>query len=129
MDSQVNKLASNLHNRINAINKIKPFTNFKSRLSFLNAYVIGKLNYMLPHYNKLPNHLNNKLHKILMTAARCAVGSYCFKKSNKYILDKCKWLPLEKMITLSSLNFIYNIEKYKKPKGVLTIFRNSNYNR
>ena len=62
MDSQVNKLASNLHNRINAINKIKPFTNFKSRLSFLNAYVIGKFNYMLPLYNKLPNHLNNKLH-------------------------------------------------------------------
>ena len=64
-----------------------------------------------------------------MTAARCTVGSYCFKKSNRYILDKCNWLPLEKMITLSSLNFIYNIEKYKKPKGVLKIFRNSKYNR
>ena len=66
---------------------------------------------------------------MLMTAARCAVGSYCFKNSNRYILDKCNWLPLEKMITLSSLNFIYNIEKYKKPKGVLKIFRNSKYDR
>ena len=87
------------------------------------------MNYMLSLYNNLPNYLTKKLHKILMTSARCAIGNYCFKKSNNYILDQCKWLSIEKIISLSSLNFIYNIEKHKKLKGVLRISRNSKYDR
>ena len=74
MDGEINKLASSLHNRINNVNKIREFTDFKTRLIFMNSFVIGKLIYMLPLYNNVPQYLTNKLHKILMTAARCAIG-------------------------------------------------------
>ena len=49
-DTEVGKLAANLHNRIYNIDKLKPYTEFKNRLNFMNAYVIGKLRYMLPIY-------------------------------------------------------------------------------
>ena len=80
MDSEINKLSSTLHNRINNIKKITKYTDFKSRLHFINAYVIGKLNYMLPMYSNLNKYLFNRLHKIQMTAARAVIGNYCFKK-------------------------------------------------
>ena len=64
-----------------------------------------------------------------MTSARLAIGNYCFKKSKKYILDKCKWLSIENMITYSCLLFIYNINKNNKPKSITNIYRQSKYNR
>jgi len=51
LDKEISKLASTLHNRINSIRNLTKFTTFKTRLKFLNAFVIGKLNYMLPIYS------------------------------------------------------------------------------
>ena len=50
----------------------------------MNAYVVGKVNYMMPLYNIANLHLKNKLHKIIMSAARTAIGNYCFMKSTIY---------------------------------------------
>ena len=129
MDGEINNLASSLHNRINNVNKMKEFTDFKTRLIFMNSFVIGKLIYRLPLYNNVPQYLTNKLHKILMTAARCAIGDYCFKKSNKYILNKCKWLSVKNMITYSSLIFIDNIVRCNKPKSIMQIYRKNRFER
>ena len=84
---------------------------------------------MLHIYNNVPKYIMNKLHKVLMKSARCAIGNYCFRKSTSYILDKCKWMTIEKIITYSSLVFIHNIIKHKIPKGVHNIYRNSRFNR
>ena len=40
------KLTGQLHNRINEIHTLTKFTNFKTWLNFLNANVIGKLNFL-----------------------------------------------------------------------------------
>ena len=69
---------------------MREFTDFKTRLIIMNSFMIGILIHVLPLYNNGPEYPPNKLYKILMTAARCAIGDYCFKKSNKYIFNKCK---------------------------------------
>ena len=123
LDKEISKLASTLHNRINSIRNLTKFTTFKTRLKFLNAFVIGKLNYMLPIYS-LCNTINkNKLHKIITTSARCAIGNYCFKKSLKYIFDKFKWMDLETMIHFSSINIIHKLIKNKQPSSILNILK------
>ena len=67
---KIGKLSANLHNKLHNINKLNKYTNFKTRLSFINGYIIGKLQYMLPLYMNA-NQINvNKLHKVLMRAAR-----------------------------------------------------------
>ena len=81
----------------------------------MNAHVIGKLNYLLPLYMHTNKILNDKLHKVLMTAARGAIGNYSFKKSKKYILDKCNWLPINKMIENASIKVLHNI-LFPKPQ-------------
>ena len=48
-DTEIGKLCATLHNRIHNINKLKKYTNFETRLNFINAFVIGKLRYMY-HY-------------------------------------------------------------------------------
>ena len=88
LDKEISKLASSLHNRINLIRKLTKYTTFKTRLQFLNAFVIGKINYMLPIYSLCTELNKNKLHKLLTTSARCAIGSYCFRKSLYYIFNK-----------------------------------------
>ena len=50
-----------------------------------------------------------------MTVARAAIGSYCFKKSVGYILDKCKWYDIKDLILISSLNTIHKITINKYP--------------
>ena len=87
LDSEINNLARKCHNRINNIRKITHYTDFSTRLKFLNGYVIGTINYMLPIYANANQNNIGKLHKILITAARAAIGSYCFKKSITYILN------------------------------------------
>ena len=92
-DKDIGKLAGQLHNRMNKIRTITKYTNFQTRLKFLNAFVIGKLNYMLPIYSLSDKTNKQKLHKILTTARRTAIGSYCFKKvCHTYFLNVNGWI-------------------------------------
>ena len=123
MDKTINKLCSELHNKIHNIRKLTPYTNFNTRAKFLNAFVMGKLNYMVPIYSLATQANLKKLHKVIMTAARAAVGNYCFKKSISYILSKCKWFDISNLILYSSLNIIHKTIQNKKPTGLLLYFK------
>ena len=72
---------SNIYNIIHNLRQINKFTNFNTRQKFINGLVIGKLNYMLPLYANASKLNIQKLHKIVMTAARCVIGNYCFKQT------------------------------------------------
>ncbi len=65
----------------------------------------------------------NKLHKVVMTAARAAIGDYCFKKSISYILNKCKWLNINNMIINASLKTLNNIIINKTPRTIYNLFK------
>ena len=58
-----------------------------------------------------------------MTAARAAIGNYCFKKSKNYILKKCGWLNIDQIILCSSMKTIHNIIKFKTPISIYNMFR------
>ena len=58
-----------------------------------------------------------------MTAARCAIGNYCYKKSINYILDKCKWLDINKTILNASLKLLHKIIINKKPNSIYNMFK------
>ena len=129
LDKSINKLCSELHHRIHNIRRLTPFTDFDTRKKFLRAFVIGKLIYMVPIYS-ISTQLNiQKLHKIIMTAARAAIGNFCFKKSISYILSKCDWFDISDLIKYSSLNIIHKIQTLKKPQSLVSYFRTSNKDR
>ena len=48
MDAQIGSLCAELHNKIFNIRKLTQFTTFKSRLSFIKSFIIGKLIYAMP---------------------------------------------------------------------------------
>ena len=125
LNVEIGKLTSCLHNRINEIKKLTPYTDSKTRLSFMNSQVIGKLNYMLPLYSHASAPLINKLHNIQMKAARTVIGSYCFMKNTKYILGKCKWLSIRTMITMSAVNNIHKIIFNRTPEPLYSLFRSN----
>ena len=125
LDKTINKLTSELHNRIYNIRTLTPYTHFSTKSKFLNAFVIGKLNYMVPIYSTATKKKLNKLHKIIMTAARAAIGDYCFKKSTHYILGKGKWFDINDLIKFSSLNTIHKILYYKKPISLVSLFKSN----
>ena len=129
LDKSMNKLCSQLHNRIFNIRKLTKYTDFKTRSKFLNGFVMGKINYMVPLYSTATKVNLNKLHMIITTAARAAIGDYCFRKSVKYILDKCKWFDIYDLIKYSSLNIIHKTITTGKPPGLIGYFRNNNNQR
>ena len=123
-DTAIGKLAATLHNRIYNIKKLTHVTNFKNRLKFLNSYVIGKLIYACPIYMNASEQNIVKLHKVIMTAARAAIGNYCFKKSVDYILQKCNWLTAKNLILNSSLNLIHKIITNQAPPALFNLYKN-----
>ena len=116
-------MSANLHNKLHNINKLNKYTNFKTRLSFINGYIIGKLQYMLPLYMNANQNNINKLHKVLMRAARTALGHYGLKLSITQILDKCNWLTINKMIKWSTLKFLHKIINNNSPKVLISTLR------
>ena len=76
----------------------------------------------MPIYLGINNILINKLHKVIMSAARAAIGNYCFQKSIKYILEKCNILEIKDLILFSSLSFLHKIDINRKPESILDKF-------
>ena len=57
-----------------------------------------------------------------MSAARTIIGNYCYKKSIKYILKKCKMQDINDLLTISTLKFIHKALFYEQPKSMLKYF-------
>ena len=126
MDKTINKICSELHHKIFNIRTLTPYTNFNTRSKFLNSFVMGKLYYMVPIYSLANKDNLQKLHKVIMTAARAAIENFCFQKSIQYILTKCKWFDIDDLIFSSSLNTLHKILTTKKPPGMVSYFRLNN---
>ena len=69
------------------------------------------------HYNL------TKLHKILMTSARTAIGDYCCRSSITAILTKCNWISIDHMVLHSSLTILHSIFQNKKPRSIINLFK------
>ena len=95
----------------------------KTRINFLNSIVIGKLNYLLPLLSNCSPKAHNKLHKIVMTAARTAIGSYCFKQSVSKILRQSNFLNIDQMIKVSCLKFIHSLTINKIPESTCKLLK------
>ena len=114
-DREVSQIIPILDNRINQFERLKSYTNFETRLQFSNAYIIGRLVYMMPTYTNFTNQQKDRLHRVLMRTARMTLNSYCFKKSIDYILGCCKWVDIDEMIKSAALKFINNLLLKQKP--------------
>ena len=68
-EREICQIISLLNNRINQFEKLKKYTDFKTRLQFSNSYIIGLI-YMMPTYTNLNGSQRGRLHKVLMRAAR-----------------------------------------------------------
>ena len=50
IDKEISNLTLQLHNRIYNLKLVSQYTDFQTRLNFMNSFVVGKLNYMLLFY-------------------------------------------------------------------------------
>ena len=122
LDTQIGNTCANLHYRLNLIRKITKFSQFKDRLVMVKSLVIGKLLYAMPIYTQATEAQIAKIHKVIMTASRVIIGSYCFKKSTTYILDKCGLLSAKQMIAYSSITYLNKIYFNNKPTSIYELF-------
>ena len=72
----------------------------------------------MPTYTNLNKSMKDRLHRVLMRAARMTINAYCFKKSIDYILGQCKWHDIDEMIKMCSLKFMNNMLTSQKPKSL-----------
>ena len=95
----------------------------------MNAFVIGKLRYMLPIYMNTTSDNITKLHRVLMRCARTTIGNYCCRMNTAAILGKCNWLGINKFIVHSGLVTINKIIKNKNPLVITNLYNNINNQR
>ena len=126
LTTQIGNVCSNLHYRLHNIRQLTSITSMKTRLVFVKSLVLGKLLYAIPLYTQVTLKQLNMIHKVIMTSARVCIGSYCFKKSTKYILEKCNILNVKQMIIFSSLVFINKLIQNRVPQSILELYKVTN---
>ena len=109
-------LIKNIEYRTMMMKRIKNFTNIIQRKKIANAVIIGKINYMLPTYSNLTEMQLQKLHVVLMKAAKTTIGQPCFRWTNQKILETVEWIPMRQMIEKAKLKVLHNIILTKQPK-------------
>lgn len=116
---EVGTLFANLHNIIYNIKLISKYLDFTTRKQFIYAIVIGELQHILPLYTNIMNSDIIKLHSKI-------IGSYCFKKSIRYILNKTNLFDTKDFISYCSIKFLFKIIKYKIPQSIYELFIKQN---
>ena len=81
---------------------------------------------MLPLYMNTTNENKNKMHKVIMGAARTVIGKYCCRNTTNQILAKCKWLNIKSMITHSAITSIHSYITNNTPKAIMALINNKN---
>ena len=87
------KLTGQLHNRINEIHTLTKFTNFKTRLNFFNANIIGKLNFLHKVINfKEPKAIFNMFKNVENRRTKLYIKINGILDSMDQVKLQC-WLP------------------------------------
>ena len=81
--AEVNNLIKRIEYRTTMIRKLKNFTTITMRKMISNTVIIGKMNYMLPTYSNLSEIQLQKLHVVMMKAAKAMIGLPCYRWSTK----------------------------------------------
>ena len=85
--------------------------------------MLSKLYYMLPLLSSANSSQKQKVHKLIMFAARTVIGSYCFKVSCKNILEKVNWLSANQIINWSIIKSIQKIIFHKTPINIFNYYK------
>ena len=83
----------------------------------------SKLYYMLPLMSSANATQIQKVHKLIMFAARTVLGSYCFKTSGKKILDSINWMSANQVIKWSIVKYIQKIIFTKSPANIYNYYK------
>ena len=84
---------------------------------------MGKIHYLLPLYKGICQNQIARIHKVVMCSARAAVSNPLNILSNKDLLSKCKWLPIQKLINQSALNMLHKIIINKTPNSLYKLYK------
>ena len=85
--------------------------------------MLSKLYYMLPLMSSANATQIQKVHKLIMFAARTVLGSYCFKTSCKKILDSINWMSANQVIKWSIVKSIQKIIFTKSPANIYNYYK------
>ena len=58
-----------------------------------------------------------------MTAARAAIGNYCFKQSVSKILRQCNWGNIDQMIKVSCLKCVHSLIRIIIPESTCKLLK------
>ena len=107
--SQIQKLISNLSNRLYNVKKIGSKTKFSSRLILIKSIILRKINYTLPLLINSTQRQLERLNVIINKSCRIIIGNQCLKWSSERMLNKCGFKNIWQMIIESGLNFIHKV--------------------
>ena len=82
-EAEINNLIRNIEYRTSMIRRIKNFTTMLTRKKMANSVILGKLNYMLPTYTNITEIQRQKIHVVLMKAAKATIGLPCYRWSTQ----------------------------------------------
>ena len=126
---QINNTIAKVSNRIFTLQKLKKYTNLKTRLKIANAIVIGSINYGLPLFLNATKDQLSKLNSLLIRAARTVIGYHSLKLSQVKMDKITGWTSIYHMITSSSIILHNNTINSKNPHILKSFYKITKHKR
>ena len=104
------------------IRKVASLLTLECRANFIRAYVISRMNYMCITYCDLPKYVQTKIHKLLISSARLAFGSYGFKVKCSTIYTKTNLPSQSQLLYRAVALFGLKIMTFREPLSVCSLF-------
>ena len=85
-----------------------------------NGLFQSKLLYGAELWGVAPKYLKRKIQSLQLDVVRLILGPTSYRRSTKYLLEQMKWLPLEKLLQMSSAKLTHQIINDKVPQALHT---------
>ena len=112
--------------RLVSLAQVSKYCKQKSIAQVIQAYVIGKLNYMVSAYLSSPAYQLSKIDKVKVRVDRMSVGALKARRmSNKQVIAECGFRTIQAYMQISGLNFFHEMVYNKNHKSYITNLKNS----
>ena len=108
-------LKKQLIKRISALKTIRKYSTVKQMRTLANGLFKSKLLYGAELWGAAPKYLKKQLKTLQLDVARLVIGPSATRMPTQQLLDRMKWLTLDKQLILSSARLSHQIIHQKVP--------------
>ena len=124
--AELNATISSCYHKLNILQGIKDIADTKTKVQFINSYIISRILFSITSFSSLPQYHLKKLHNIIMALACFARGNVGYRVNTNNILSPLNMLNYRQLIYARSVIECHKYLYSKQPENIYQMIRVNN---